>query len=71
VSHLRVVEPRAESDAATTRWFERWLERQNPGTVWQVVGEGDEDGLLPVTARRQIVGAHAARVHDETIGLAA
>ncbi len=28
--------PDATADAALARWFEQWLERQHPGTTWQV-----------------------------------
>jgi hypothetical protein len=33
--------PSADSDTAITRWFERWLSEQHPGTVWHVQERGE------------------------------
>lgn len=59
------------SDAATVRVFKDWLEREYPGTVWDVVVEPFEDGGAPVGAAGEVGGADSGRVDHEEVGVAA
>lgn len=62
--------PDAASDRAVAQWFERWLEREHPGTAWRVREPGEHGrGLEPPAG--EIGGARPGRVDDDADGLAA
>lgn len=62
--------PSAASDAAVARWFERWLERQHPGTVWRV-RERLEDRRSLEPAPGKVGGSTASGVDDDAGRVAA
>jgi hypothetical protein len=49
---IRIVgTPSAESDVAVARFFERFLQRENPGTVWRSRERLQDGSALEATAR--------------------
>lgn len=54
----------ADSDRQVARIFRRFLEAENPGTIWRV-REGHESGCLCEPAAREIVRPRACWVGDD------